>query len=282
MPQAARPTTKSTKIRLRLVLALAAILPAAGQQVTFHPVSRETLIARLQEAARDNLEREQTLKKLFQEAGCPAERLQEQPVKHLKAPNVICTWPGDTDAQILISGHTDHVKAGDGTVDDWSGAAMLASLLESLRETPRRHTFVFIGFSGEEEGLVGSHFYVKGIRSGQPAKISALVNLECLGLSPTAVWLSHADPQLAALARQAAAALHLRLQAINVERVGEDDAESFIPLHIRGITFHSVTQETLSILHTNRDNFHAIRVDDYYDSYHLLTAYLALIDATLP
>ncbi|MGA2593484.1 MAG: M28 family peptidase [Bryobacteraceae bacterium] len=262
-------------------MALAAVLSAAGQQGTFHPVAKEVVISRLRQAARDNLQREQTLKKLFEETGCAPERLEEQPVKHLKAPNVICSLPGATDSRILVSAHTDYVKAGDGTVDDWSGAALLASLLEGLRETPRRHTFVFIGFSGEEEGLVGSHFYVKSIRSGQPANISALVNIECLGLSPTAVWLSHADPQLATLARQASAGMHLPLQSINVEQVGRDDAESFVPLHIRGITFHSVTQETLSILHSPRDSFRAIRVDDYYDSYRLIAAYLALIDTTL-
>ena len=269
------------RLALALVLALAAVFPAAGQSVTFSRIAKEVVISRLRQAARDNLEREQTLKKLFEQAGCAAERLEEQPVKHLKVPNVICSLPGATDSRILVSAHTDYVKAGDGTVDDWSGAALLASLLEGLRETPRRHTFVFIGFSGEEEGLVGSHFYVKTIRSSQPANIAALVNIECLGLSPTAIWLSHADPRLATLARQAAGAVHLPLQSINVEQVGRDDAESFVPLHVHGITFHSVTQETLSILHSPRDSFRAIRVDDYYDSYRLIAAFLALIDSAI-
>lgn len=279
--------TRSTRNRpradaaRRLALAIGLALPVAGQQLTFHPVTQEIVLSRLHQAARDNGVREQTLRKLFEQAGCAPGQLEEQPVKHLRIPNVICTLPGVTDSRILVSAHTDHVKAGDGTVDDWSGAALLASLLESLRETPRRHTFVFIGFSGEEEGLVGSRFYVKDIRSAQPARIGALVNIECLGLSPSAIWLSRADPQLAAFARQASASLHLPLRATNVDQVGEDDAMSFAPLHIRGITFHSVTQETLSVLHSDRDTAWAIRAGDYYDSYRLLAAFLALIDTSL-
>jgi acetylornithine deacetylase/succinyl-diaminopimelate desuccinylase-like protein len=106
-------------------------------------------------AAHDNSGRANTLKKLLEEAGCTGDRLEEQSVKHLKVPNVICTWPGATDQRILVSAHTDHVPRGDGTVDEWSGAAMLVNLLDSLRTTQRHHTFVFIGFSGEEEGSGG-------------------------------------------------------------------------------------------------------------------------------
>ncbi len=83
------------------------------------------------------------------------------------------------------------------------------------------------------------------------------------------------------MAGRVAGAMKLPIQAINVDQVGYSDAEAFAGLHIRSITFHSVTQDTLKILHSNRDTFTAIHPDDYYDSYHLLTAYLASIDAAL-
>jgi len=102
-----------------------------------------------------------------------------------------------------------------------------------------------------------------------------------LGLGPTAVWLSHADPELAKMAGRVAASTKLPIQAINVDQVGYSDTESFAALHIRSITFHSITQQTWEILHSGRDTFHAIRADDYYDSYRLLTAYLAWIDTAL-
>lgn len=99
--------------------------------------------------------------------------------------------------------------------------------------------------------------------------------MDSLGLSPTAVWLSQADPALAGMAGVVAAGMKLPLQTINVDNVGESDAEAFAGLQIRSITFHSVTQQTLEILHSNRDTFRAIQVDDYYASYRFLAAYLA-------
>jgi len=252
-----------------------------AQTVVFHVVPKETVLARLQQATRNNEERESTLKKLLEEAGCTGQSVEEQPVKHVKVPNLICTLPGQTDSRILVTAHTDHVKAGDGTVDNWSGASMLADLYESLSATPRRHTFVFIGFTLEEEDLTGSRFYAKGLTPVQKAKISALVNMDSLGLSPTAVWVSHADPELVKMAGGVALATKLPLRAINVDKVGESDAEAFAALHLRSITFHSLTQQTLEILHSKRDTIQAIHVDDYYDSYRFLAAYLAWIDTAL-
>ena len=194
---------------------------------------------------------------------------------------MICTIPGGSERRILVSAHTDKVNAGQGTVDDWSGASMLADLLQSLHGAPRRHTFVFIGFTGEEEGLLGSQSYVQALTPAEKSRIAALVNVECLGLSPTAVWLSHADPQLAKLAGQTAAAIKLPIRGTNVDRVGRDDAMSFAAVHVPTITFHSVTQETLEILHSPWDRYRAIHPGDYYDSYRFLTAYLAFADAAL-
>ena len=105
--------------------------------------------------------------------------------------------------------------------------------------------------------------------------------MDSLGLSPTAVWLSHADPELAKMAGRVSGATKLPLQVVNVDQFGESDAESFAGLHIRSITFHSVTQQTLGIRHSNQDTFHAIHGDDYYASYRFLSAYLAWIDREL-
>ena len=68
---------------------------------------------------------------------------------------------------------------------------------------------------------------------------------------------------------------------MNVERVGATDSEQFARRGIPRITIHSLMQNTLHILHTPGDNLSALRLDDYYDSYHLMVAYLAYIDTML-
>lgn len=135
-----------------LILSVSILSPLTAQPVVFQAVPKETVISRLHQAARNNTERENELKKLFEETGCTGQWLEEQPVKRVKIPNLICTLTGQTEARILVTAHTDHVNAGDGIVDNWSAASMLPDLYESLREAPRRHTFLFIGFTQEEEG----------------------------------------------------------------------------------------------------------------------------------
>ena len=68
---------------------------------------------------------------------------------------------------------------------------------------------------------------------------------------------------------------------VNVERVGTDDTESFRDKKVPAITIHSITQETLPVLHSPRDNLAAINVDYLYDSYRVVGVYLAYIDQTL-
>ena len=169
---------------------------AQGIDIQFEPLEREVIEKRLKLASKHDTERESILEKLFHEAGCNDEHLTQQTLKHHPVPNLICTQSGTGDGIIIVGGHMDHVSAGRGVVDDWSGAALLPSLFQSLRDQPRKHTFVFVGFTEEEEGLVGSRFFVNQLEKEQIAKIRAMVNLECLGLSPPEVWGHHADPAL--------------------------------------------------------------------------------------
>ena len=250
--------------------------------IQFTPLERDVIEKRLRLVSTDNGERERILRKLFQESGCTNEHLTEQPVKHQRVPNLVCTQPGATDALIIVGGHMDKVSAGHGVVDDWSGAALLPSLFQSLRDRPRKHTFVFIGFTDEEEGLVGLHYYVKQLEEERVTKIRAMVNLECLGLASTEVWGHHADPALLKMYGVVAHSVHLPFISVNVEKVGDDDADSFRGRKIPTITIHSVTQENINVLHSPRDDFSAINWDNYYNSYRMIVTYLAYIDEALP
>ena len=178
-----------------------------------------------------------------------------------------------------MGAHYDKVDNGHGVVDNWSGASLLPSFFQGLQAKPRRTTFVFIGFASEENGLVGSKFYVSRLTKDQREAIRAMVNIDSLGLSDTKVWLSYADKKLASAAFKVAHSLNLPLAVVNVEKVGLSDAGPFREKKIPCIDFHSVTQETLPILHSPRDTLSAIRLPEYQNSYALLMAYLAYLDA---
>ena len=218
------------------------------------------------------------LRQLFAESGCSAEQVSEQLVKKKEPPNLICVLPGTSDQEIVVGAHFDHVKAGVGVVDNWSGASLLPSLLFSIKHEPRKHTYVFVAFMGEESGLVGSEYYVSHLTKEQRLKVQAMVNMDTLGLGPTEVWVSHSDDRLLRLLDAVARSLHAPLQGMNVEKVGTTDSESFAHYKTPRITLHSLTQETLSILHTQKDSFDKIKMSDYYESYLLIAGYLIALD----
>jgi hypothetical protein len=161
---------------------------AAAEAVRYNPVSRQLIETRLGKYKGNDQQRETTLKQLFAEAGCDDQHLSEQPVKGSKLPNVVCLLPGSSAKVIIIGAHFDHVSDGDGVVDNWSGAALLPSLYQAIKMEPRNHTYIFIGFTDEEKGEVGSHFYARNVTKEQVSATDALVNMDTLGLAPTEVW----------------------------------------------------------------------------------------------
>ena len=188
--------------------------------------------------------------------------------------------PGSSAKVIIVGAHFDRVSAGDGVVDNWSGASLLPSLYQAVKIEPRKHTYIFIGFTDEEKGLVGSRFYVRQMTKEQVAATDAMVNMDTLGLAPSEVWATHSDKRLIGALAFIAKQLNVPITGVNVDQIGSSDAESFAERHIPRITVHSLTQETwnAAILHTSKDKFSAMRLDDYYETYRLLAAYIAYLD----
>lgn len=264
-------------VHCQLLLIILMISPAFAQ-VRFYRLEQDVIASRLKDMPLKDSERESTLKRLFASDGCDSSHLHEEAVKHAKNPNVICIVPGTSDRVIIVGAHFDHAERGAGAVDNWSGASLLPSLVQSLSQDKRTHTFIFIGFTNEERGMVGSRFYVNALAPQERARIDAMVNMDTLGLASTEMWQSHADANLVKLAAMISNATKLPLSAVNVERVGSTDSESFRDKKIPSITFHSVTQETLPILHSNKDQLSAVNLEHLYESYKLIAAYLAYID----
>ena len=181
-----------------------------------------------------------------------------------------------------MGGHFDYANVGDGVIDNWSGATMVVHLMRSLRSQPRRHTFVFVAFAREEDGLLGSRDYVGRLTKSEVARIQAMVNLDSLGLGPPVVWRSRANGALFDASQVVAGAVQMQLNAVDVDQVGESDSAPFKDKKIAVIDFHSIHNETFHILHSRDDNFSAVQMDGYQDSFKLFANFLAYIDLKLP
>jgi hypothetical protein len=263
----------------------ASLLPDGGfvpaEDVHYRAAPREVIEQRLGKYNGSDKQREATLKQIFTEAGCDDQHLSEQPVKGSKLPNVVCLLPGTSDKVIIVGAHFDHASEGDGVVDNWSGASLLPSLFEAVKFQPRKHTYIFVGFTDEEKGEIGSRFYARQMTKEQVAATDAMVNMDTLGLAPAKVWATHSDKNLIIMLFQVATILNTSVTAVNVEQIGAtSDSEQFAERKIPRITIHSLTQKTWDarILHGSKDKLSAINLDDYYQTYRLVAAYLAFLD----
>src|SRR5580700_3985743 len=207
--------------RISRPLVVAALLTGSclAEKLEVALVSETLVKNRLESGAVGPQQRQATIRDLFNQVGCSAE---EQRIDR-NSGNVICTLPGEPSSTITVGGHFDFVDKGKGIIDDWSGASLLPSLYQALKSQPRRHTYVFVAFAGEERGLIGSSRYVRELTADQKAIIRAFVNLECLGLTPVKVWVHRSNPALVARLSEVAQAIEITVQGVNVEKVGDDD-----------------------------------------------------------
>ena len=103
---------------------------------------------------------------------------------HQRTVNVIADSPGGrTDRTVVVGGHLDSVFEGPGINDDGSGVSFMMDTAEALAElglNPRNH-LRFVFFSGEEEGLLGSNYYVSQLSKKELSNISAMLDYDMLG-----------------------------------------------------------------------------------------------------
>ncbi len=110
-------------------------------------------------------------------------------VKGTASQNVVGMIPGGLypDSVVIVSAHYDHLGTqGDavffGGNDNASGTSMLLSMAEHFaRMTPRPpYTMVFIAFTGEEAGLVGSQYYATKEPLFALSKTKFILNLDLM------------------------------------------------------------------------------------------------------
>jgi aminopeptidase N len=112
--------------------------------------------------------------------------------------NVIAVLPGSdpryAGQSLVVAAHYDHMGLGEhngrredrGTIhpgadDNASGIAVMLELARSLNGTPLPRTLVFIAFTAEETGLLGSRHYVRHTTRYPVEHIIAMLNLDTVG-----------------------------------------------------------------------------------------------------
>ena len=109
--------------------------------------------------------------------------------------NVIAYLDNKAENTVVIGAHYDHLGMGgegslyregeaihNGADDNASGVAMMLHLADSLQKkgSPKNNNYLFIAFSGEEEGLLGSNYFVKN-PTINTKKVTYMLNMDMVG-----------------------------------------------------------------------------------------------------
>ncbi len=116
-------------------------------------------------------------------------------IKKSRSYNILAKISGNTrkDEAIIYSAHWDHLGIGEkvkgdsiynGAVDNATGVASLLELAAAFKKLPKQpeRTILFISYTAEEQGLLGSEYYAKHPVFSLP-KTVANINMDMMGIA---------------------------------------------------------------------------------------------------
>ncbi|MFJ3789584.1 M28 family peptidase [Kitasatospora sp. NPDC090091] len=143
--------------------------------------------------------------------------------------NLVADWPGGPSDQVTMFGaHLDSVGAGPGINDNGSGSAvLLETALVLAQQNPglTRHVR-FAWWTGEEQGLQGSQYYVGQLSSAQRSAIKGYYNFDMVGSPNAGYFINNLNSAASAPMKAYWDSLGVQPEE-NVEGQGRSDDYSF-------------------------------------------------------
>ncbi len=183
--------------------------------------------------------------------------------------------PATSDEHVVVGAHYDHLGFGgegsmvpdtfaihNGADDNASGTAGLLEIAQAFaaKKSSLERNMLFVAFGGEEEGLLGSSYYVKN-----PVfpleKTIAMINLDMIGRlrdSSVIVYGAGTSPQWEDLIHMTSGASSFRLK-LNEEGFGPSDHSSFYAKDIPVLFFFTGLH---SDYHRPTDDWDKIHVEE--------------------
>jgi Zn-dependent M28 family amino/carboxypeptidase len=209
-----------------------------------------------------------------------------QPFEQRTTANVIGALPGvdenRRDKALVIGAHLDHIGTDpDGAVyngandDGWGVSAIIeiARLMKEQNVKPL-NTVVFVAFSAEEEGLLGSEYYVRNAPKFTPKDTVAMLQLDGFGdHNPAGVFIS--EENFALFSRVRAAAERLGVPEVFEPNIrGGSDHQSFQGRGVPAVMIAWTDPD--SFIHLPSDDVNHINAALLKDAG--MTAYLAALE----
>jgi len=181
--------------------------------------------------------------------------------------NIVASLQGEESSNIVVvSAHYDSVSVSPGADDDGSGVAVVLAAADIMSHYNFNSTVRFVLFSGEEQGLFGSHEYVQNAyRKGE--HILGDLNLDGVGHAVTSDDGSkikhHANNQstwMVDISKAIASKYHdqIGLEVIGLPHVTFSDHESFVKYHYDASYF--LEYNLTPFYHTSEDTLEHMNI----------------------
>jgi aminopeptidase Y len=121
------------------------------------------------------------IEKLGQGKIVPSSAYMDAIVSNAPTTNIVAqTKGGDPNNCVMLGGHSDSVAAGPGINDDGSGSLTLLEIATHLVNYKVNNCVRFAWWAGEEEGLLGSTYYVSQLSEEENLKIRLFMDYDML------------------------------------------------------------------------------------------------------
>ena len=171
--------------------------------------------------------------------------------------------PADQSPVVMVTAHYDTVIGAQGANDDGSGTVLCLELARVLRDVPTDATFRFALWGSEEQGLIGSRYYVRNLPQEERDRIVAVYQNDMVATSwdpATRYWVLSFDGAANAATdgvTEAARRLGYEPRISPVTQRGSSDHQSFQEVGIASANFSWRGEESPAILeppyHTPED-----------------------------
>lgn len=102
-------------------------------------------------------------------------------VQTIQTTNIIAqTRDGDPENCVVLGGHSDSVTEGPGINDDGSGSISVLQVAIALSNFRVNNCVRFAWWAGEEEGLLGSYFYVQSLSKEENRKLRLFMDYDMM------------------------------------------------------------------------------------------------------
>ena len=185
------------------------------------------------------------------------------------APNVVAMWQGCGDEYVLLTAHYDHLnprrrgedKIYNGADDNASGTAALIAIAQAVSsiEEPLNASILFVAFTGEEAGFVGSNHFAT-YPPFPLRNIRGLINLDMISRGdPNTIFLEGApnSPRISLAIHNANKQIGLNIiRNAHPEWLGRSDQAPFLDRGVPSVflsvedheDYHEVTDHADKIL----------------------------------